>query len=234
MENIKEQKKNIIIGAVVVIAILGAVTYNNYKKSHKAVVPAGEVTAQTPEAVKPNKNNVVVTPGKKPDDKATFEVVTAKDQIIKDIIDGNYDKAKTEMAVELKKTPKDAELWYINSSLQAQLSDFETAITSVDAALTYDSVNTTYWKWKVNLATKKMAVDKIDISSSQYRDTVKAIYEKALKATNNSAEICAPYAIYLAGIGDKALAITYWQKAEVSNPLAKASYEIEIAKLKAN
>ena len=234
MENIKNQK-NIIIGIVVVV-ILGGIFYYKYKKAHTVVVPVTDqsvpidVTA-TPDKGKAVSNpNITITPTKIPE----VAVVTPKDQIIKDILASNYDKAKTEIAAELAKSPKDAELWYINSSLQAQVSDMAGAGTSADKALEYDMQNTTYWKWKILLSMKKMTQDGVQNTSSIYRDTIKGLYENALKATNDNAEICAPYAIYLTGIGDKALAITYWQKAEISNPMAKSSYETEIAKLKAN
>ena len=235
-----ENKKKNITTAVVIICVIAVagIAYAHYKRTHAPVntEQIGDTTPSnttiTPEPVKgENKGVVTVTPTKAPTTAPSIEVKTAKDQVIKDIVEGNYDKAKTEILAEINKTPKDAELWYIDSSLQAQVSDFIGAMASVKNALAYDPQNTTYWKWEVSLTIKKLYADKIANTSSLYRDTIKALYIDALKATNSNIEIITPYAIYLASIGDKTQAITYWQMAIKVNPMAKSSYETEIAEL---
>jgi len=125
-------------------------------------------------------------------------------------------------------------LWYIDSSLKSLLSDTVGAIASIDKALIYDSQNTTYLKWRISLTISKMVVgDKILKTSLTYINTVKFLYEDALKITNSNIEIIAPYAIFLESIGEINQAISYWEKAMIINPLAKISYTAEIERLKA-
>lgn len=225
-------KKNFFVIILLICVLLALGVYYFY---HKKIFVKNDVLVNpvvldtTKQAVD---SNLVITSVGGPNI-IEIEVKTDKDAVIKDIIDKKYDQAKTEIKSLLVKSPEDPELWYINSSLQGVLSDIAGAITSIDKALIYDAQNTTYWKWKISLTITKMVTAGISKTSSEYINTIKSIYENALKITNSNIEIITPYAIFLEGIGDINQAILYWEKAIVINPLVKQSYMTEIVRLKA-
>ena len=223
-------KKNILVIAILVCVILAAGIYYFYYGNMTVkddVLPISD-TSDVVESI--NDNNLEITPVVVSDKVPK----TSKEEVIKNILDKKYDKAKVEIKSLLDANQKDPELWYIDSSLKSLLSDTVGAIASIDKALIYDPQNTTYLKWRISLIISKMVVgDKILKTSLTYINTVKSLYEDALKTTNSNIEIIAPYAIFLESIGEINQAISYWEKAMVINPLAKISYTAEIERLKA-
>lgn len=216
---------------LVVVLIGSGLYYLNYKKSHpvgESILPVSSLPVATPTVAK---DNLIITPA--PITTSAIVVKTTQDQVIKDIVDGKYDQAKIELKPLLVATPQNAELWYINSSLQELQSDNAGAVVSINKALVFDPMNAVYWKWKVALVTRQMVQDKILNTSSSYITAVKNIYIDALKATNSNIEILTPYAIYLESIGDKTGAIALWEKAITVNPTAKTSYQTQIDRIKA-
>lgn len=177
-------------------------------------------------------DNIQIEPAPIPE-KVTRTPQTKKEEVIKNIIDKKYDEAEVGIKSLLEANQKDPELWYMDSSLKSLLSDTVGALSSIDKALVYDPQNTTYWKWKISLNMTKMVGEKIAKTSLTYINTIKSLYENALKVTNSNIEIITPYAIFLESVGEINQAISYWEKAIVANPLAKSSYKTEIERLKA-
>lgn len=222
-----KRKKYIVVSIIVIFVVIYCLFYfvKKYNNTNSSILTSKEFTNLEikKEEIKNIKDNTKILI------KNTQE---NKDKIIKNIIDKKYDEAKSDIKLLLETNPEDSELWYINSSLQEVLSDNTGAISSVDNAILYDSKNIIYWKWKISLVIEKMVKNGVSRKSIEYVNTVKYLYDDALKSTNSNIEIITPYAIFLESVGDINQAIIYWEKAIVVNPLSKSSYLNEINRLK--
>lgn len=72
----------------------------------------------------------------------------------------------------------------------------------------------------------------LELSKDLPADQLKAMYAKAAKDTINNVDVVIACARYFESVGDKALAVGYWETARNVNPDGAGEYEKEIARLR--
>ena len=225
MKKIQEWLKahrNVLFSLIGIIVLSGIVFVFSGKRTH---TPSDEVELIIPPATS---KESVPTEVKKD----TVLSKTKLDTAGKFYQDSNYDEALKEVNASLSADKTNAEAWYMKSRILVKLGDLNQAFTSANNATTYAKTDTTYWKWKIELARMIKEKQGVGVTNVSYRSTIEPLYKDALLATDTDIEIVMPYAIFLEDVGDKVLAIQYWEKAIEINPSAKSSYEANIANLK--
>lgn len=114
---------------------------------------------------------------------------------------------------------KTARVWAYYIMAYRGMNDSEKGLTATNKALSLDSTNPDY------------LLSQIEFSVGKSTDEYKAMYDSAIKASEDDVEVIVSYARYLESVGDKAGAIAEWQRAGEVHASGKATYDSEIARL---
>lgn len=195
-------------------------------RATKGHVTEDEAAANTPATVTPT---TIAAPAKKVSTGKSAK--TYKAEAATFIEKKDYSSALHAINDALLINGSDAEAWATKASIHMQLGDLEAALSAAKDAVKYAPTNTGYWKLEIDILRQMESKKGITTANPEYRSKLEPVYVEALAKTSNNIEIIMPYAIFLEEVGDKQMAITYWQKAIEVNPAAKSSYEANIARL---
>ncbi len=110
-------------------------------------------------------------------------------------------------------------LWQRYSMIYRDMGDLEKARENAKKAVDLDKSDPAYW------------ISYLEVSANQGANTLKDIYNDALKNTENNVNVIIAYAQLLEKIGDKQGAIEQWKKAGEVDAKNKAQYDAEITRL---
>ncbi len=123
-------------------------------------------------------------------------------------------------AIELK--PENIVGYTALFQVQVDMTDYESARTSIKKAISLNPVNTDIWR-------KYILLEKEKFSASN--DILNSFYLEALSKTNNSTDITTVYAEHLEASGNLQGALDQWKIATQQYPTNKI-YQAEVARLK--
>lgn len=134
-------------------------------------------------------------------------------------LQGKFTESESVLKQAMALDPKNSKLVFAHSTLLNLMGSQSLALTEVNRAIAIYAGDSEYWLWKIELEKIFHPGDTVYIEK---------VYNDALLKTKNNINIVTGYASYLASIGKKNEAITYWQKAIDLYPKNKDLYQQEI------
>ncbi len=136
---------------------------------------------------------------------------------------GFYAEARSEYEQALMFFPNDADTLHIYSTGLAAMKDYKAALAAILKAIDQNPKNPDFWKWRI-------ALEKDHFNSDN--GYINDLYVQALNKTENEISMVTAYAKFAESIGNLQVALDYWQKAIIIEPVKKSFYQPEVDRLK--